>query len=84
MHRYDARQMFVELLEGYVAGLETDERRARLCALVSSYHDPLTVDAADLVAAVLGQSRSFHGTYAEASEALRERLACGASHKSAA
>ena len=84
MHRYDVRQIFVELLEGYIAGIETDERLARLCALVSSYHDPLTVDAADLVAAVLGPSRSFHGTYAEASEALRERLARGASHKSAA
>ncbi len=26
MHRYDARQTFVELLEGYIAGIETDER----------------------------------------------------------
>ena len=84
MHRYDARQTFVELLEGYIAGIETEERLVRFCALVSSYHDPLTVDAADLVAAVLERSRSFHGTYAEASEALREQLASRASHKSAA
>ena len=84
MHHYDARQTFVELLEGYIAGIETEERLARLCTLVSSYHDPLTADAAGLVAAVLEQSRSFHGTYAEASEALRERLARSASHRSAA
>ena len=74
MHRYDARQTFVEHLEAYIAGIETDERLSRLCALVSSYHDPLTPDAADLVAAVLGRPSAFRGSYAEAAEALREGL----------
>ncbi len=74
MHRYDARQTFVEHLESYIAGIETDERLWRLCALVSSYHDLLTTEAADLVAAVLGQPRAFQGSYADAAAALREQL----------
>lgn len=74
MHRYDARQTFVEHLESYIAGIETDERLWRLCALVSSYHDLLTTEAADLVAAVLGRPRAFQGSYADAAAALRERL----------
>ena len=74
MHRYDARQTFVEHLEAYIAGIETDERLSRLCTLVNSYHDPLTAEAADLVAAILGQSHAFQGSYAKAAEALRERL----------
>lgn len=74
MHRFDARQTFVEHLESYIAGIETDERLSRLCALVNSYHDLLTTDAADLVAAVLGRSRAFQGSYADAAAALREQL----------
>ena len=38
MHRYDARQILLRIYRD----IETDERLARLCALVSSYHDPLS------------------------------------------
>ena len=73
MHRYDARRTFVELLEEYIAGIETEERLARFCALVSSYHGHLTVDAADLAAAVL--------KWFPASMARMLRLASSASHR---
>jgi hypothetical protein len=53
MHRYDARQTFVEHLESYISGIETDERLSRVCALVNSYHDHLTADAAADAAAAL-------------------------------
>ena len=84
MNPYDARQTFLDYLEAYIAGIETDERLARFCDLISGYHDALTSDAADLVKAVLGHPRAFHGSYAEAAEAVRERLARGTSSREAA
>jgi hypothetical protein len=84
MNRYDARNTFVEYLEQYIAGIETDERLSRACELVSAYHDPLTGEACDLVKAVLESRRSFHGSYAEAAQVLRERLSHTASSQQAA
>ena len=84
MNRYDARQQFIECLEQYIAGIETDERLSRACDLVSAYHDALIGEACDLVKAVLESRRSFHGSYAEAALFLRERLSRTASSQQAA
>jgi hypothetical protein len=84
MNPYDARQTFLDCLEAYIAGIETDERLTRMCDLVSGYHDALTSDAADLVKAVLELPGLFHGTYAEAADAVRERLGRGTSSREAA
>ena len=84
MNRYDARQQFIECLEQYIAGIETEERLSRSCELVSCYHDPLMGEACDLVKAVLECRRSFHGSYAEAARALLERLSHTASSQRAA
>jgi hypothetical protein len=84
MNRYDARQTFLDCLEAYITGIETDERLGRACDLVSGYHDPLTNDAADLVKAVLGHPRTSHGSYSEAANAVREWLGCGTSPREAA
>ena len=74
MNQYDARQTFLNYLEQYIAGIETDERLSRACDLVSTYRDPVTGEGSDLVKAILGDRRSFHGSYAEAALAIRERL----------
>jgi hypothetical protein len=84
MNPYDARQQFIEGLEQYIAGIETDERLARMCELVSVYRDALTGEAAELVKAVLGSRRSFHGSYAEAARVLREHLSRAAASQRAA
>ncbi len=74
MNRYDARQTFIECLEQYISGIETDERLSRMCELVSAYHDPMAGEGCELVKAILGDRRSFHGSYAEAARAIRERF----------
>jgi hypothetical protein len=64
MNQYDARQTFINYLEQYIAGIETEERLSRACDLVSAYRDPMTGEGSDLVKAILGDRRSFHGSYA--------------------
>jgi hypothetical protein len=39
MHQYDPRQQFVDGLDRYVSGIETDDRLLRLATNVSAYHD---------------------------------------------
>ena len=82
MNRYDARHTFIECIEQYIAGIETDERLTKMCEMVSGYHDPLTSEAAALVGAVL-MAAPFKGSYAEGAEAIRVRLASSASQRAA-
>ena len=37
MNQYDARQQFIEGLDRYVSGIETDDRLQRLATNVSAY-----------------------------------------------
>jgi len=74
MNQYDARQQFIEGLERYVSGIETDDGLTRLADHVSRYHDRMPSDAIGLVSAIVWPLRRFTNSYAGASEVLRERL----------
>jgi len=74
MNSYDARQQFIEGLDRYVSGIETDEGLQKLAANVSAYHDRLPADAVGLVSAIVWPLRRFANSYAGASEVLRERF----------
>ena len=41
MNQYDARQQFIEGLDRYVSGIETDDGLQRLATNVRAYHDPM-------------------------------------------
>ena len=43
MNRYDARQQFIDGLDRYVSGIETDEGLARLAENVSANHDRIPI-----------------------------------------
>jgi hypothetical protein len=74
MHQYDPRQQFVDGLDRYVSGIETDERLQRLATNVSAYHDRMPSEACDLVSAIVWPVRHFTNSYAGASEVLLQRL----------
>jgi hypothetical protein len=74
MNQYDGRQQFVEGLDRYVSGIETDDGLQKLAANVSAYHDRLPNDAIDAVSAIVWPLRRFTNSYAGASEVLGERL----------
>jgi hypothetical protein len=81
MNQYDARQQFIEGLDRYVSGIETDDGLQRLASNVSSYHDRLPTDAIGMVSAIVWPLRRFTNSYAGASEVLRERLRARESKK---
>jgi hypothetical protein len=81
MHQYDPRQQFVEGLDRYVSGIETDERLQRLATNVSAYHDRMPSEACDLVSAIVWPVRRFTNSYAGASEVLLQRLRAIASQR---
>ena len=62
MNQYDARRQFIEGLDRYVSGIETDEGLQRLATNVSNYHDRVW------------PVRRFTNSYAGASEVLLQRL----------
>jgi len=74
MYQYDVRQTFIEGLELYVTGIETDAGLLRLAKLVTTCHDALPRDACELVGAVLAPRDRFSGSYADAARALHSRL----------
>ena len=74
MNQYDPRQQFVDGLDRYVSGIETDERLQRLATNVSAYHDRMPSEACDLVSAIVWPVRRFTNSYAGASEVLLQRL----------
>jgi hypothetical protein len=74
MHAYDARQQFIEGLERYVSGIETDEGLVRLAKNVSAHHDRMPGEACSLVSAIVWPRRCFTASYAGASEIVLERL----------
>jgi hypothetical protein len=74
MNQYDARQQFIEGLDRYVSGIETDDGLQRLASNVSAYHDRLPSEAIDLVSTIVWPLRRFTNSYAGASEILRERF----------
>ena len=74
MHSYDPRQQFLDGLERYVSGIETDDGLHRLAEHVSKYHDRLPSEACDLVSAIVWPRHRFTNSYAGASEIVRERL----------
>ena len=74
MNRYDARQQFIEGLERYVSGIETDDGLERLAKNVSAYHDRMPSEACGLVSAIVWPRRRFTASYAGASEIVLERL----------
>ena len=74
MNQYDARQQFIEGLDRYVSGIETDDGLQRLATHVRSYHDRMPSDAADMVSAIVWPVRRFTNSYAGASEVLLQRL----------
>jgi hypothetical protein len=74
MNQYDARQQFIEGLEQYVAGIETDEGLLRLARNVSAYHDQMPAEACRLVKAILETREPVFGSYAIAALALQQHL----------
>jgi hypothetical protein len=74
MNQYDARQQFIEGLEQYVSGIETDERLLRLARNVSAYHDQMPAEAHRLVKAILEAREGVAGSYAGAVQALQHHL----------
>jgi hypothetical protein len=74
MNRYDVRQQFIEGLEQYVAGIETDEGLLRLARNVSAHHDQMPAEAYRLVKAILETRDGVSGSYAGAALALQQRL----------
>ena len=74
MNTYDPRRQFVEGLDRYVSGIETDDGLQKLAANVSACHDRLPADAIGLVSAIVWPLRRFTNSYAGASEVLRERF----------
>ena len=74
MHSYDPRQQFVDGLERYVSGIETDDGLHRLAEHVSKYHDRLPSEACELVSAIVWPRRRFTNSFAGTSEIVRERL----------
>ena len=81
MHQYDPRQQFVDGLDRYVSGIETDDRLLRLATNVSAYHDRMPSEACDLVSAIVWPIRRFTNSYAGASEVLLQRLRAAASQR---
>ena len=81
MNQYDPRQQFVDGLDRYVSGIETDERLQRLATNVSAYHDRMPSEACDLVSAIVWPVRRFTNSYAGASEVLLQRLRAIASQR---
>lgn len=74
MNTYDPRRQFVEGLDRYVSGIETDEGLQRLASNVSACQDRLPSDAIGLVSAIVWPLRRFTNSYAGASAVLRERF----------
>jgi hypothetical protein len=74
MNQYGARQQFLEGLDRYVSGIETDDGLQKLASNVSAYHDRMPNEAIDLVSTIVWPLRRFTNSYAGASEILRERL----------
>jgi hypothetical protein len=74
VNQYDARQQFIEGLDRYVSGIETDDGLRRLATNVSNYHDRMPSDACDLVSTIVWRVRRFTNSYAGASEVLVQRL----------
>jgi hypothetical protein len=81
MNHYDPRQQFIEGLDRYVSGIETDDRLLRLATNVSAYHDRMPLEACDLVGAIVWPVRRFTNSYAGASEVLLQRLRAIASQR---
>ncbi len=75
MHAYDARQQFIDGLERYVSGIETDEGLSRLARNVSTCHDQMSAEAYRLVKAILETRDGVPGSYAGAAQLLEQRLA---------
>jgi hypothetical protein len=73
MHTYDAQQ-FIDGLERYVSGIETDEGLVRLAENVSANHDRMPYEACSLVCAIVWPRRRFTASYVGASEIVLERL----------
>ena len=74
MQTYEPRQQFIDGLERYVSGIETDQGLERLAKNVSKYHDRMPEDAVDMVSAIVWPLRRFTNSYAGASEVLLERF----------
>jgi len=74
MNQYDARQQFIDGLDRYLSGIETDDRLQRLATNVSAYHDRMPSEACDMVSAIVWPIRRFTNSYAGASEVLLERF----------
>jgi hypothetical protein len=74
MNRYDARQQFIEGLEQYVAGIETDRGLLRHARNVSACHDQMPAEAYKLVKVVLETREGVSGSYAGAALALQQHL----------
>ena len=74
MNQFDPRQQFIEGLDRYVSGIETDDGLQKLAASGSAYQDRLPADAVGLLCAIVWPLRRFTNNYAGASEVLRERF----------
>jgi hypothetical protein len=74
VNQYDARWQFIEGLDRYVSGIETDDGLQQLATNVRIYHDRMPSEACDLVCAIVWPVRRFTNSYAGASEVLLQRL----------
>ena len=74
MNPYDARQQFIEGLDRYVSGIETDDGLQRLASNVKVYDDPLPPEACEIVSSIAWPLKPAARSYAGASEVLLQRF----------
>jgi hypothetical protein len=74
MNQYDARQQFIDGLDRYVSGIETDDGLQRLASNVKAYNDPLPPDACEVLSSIAWPLKPTARSYAGASEVLLQRF----------
>jgi hypothetical protein len=84
MNPYDARQQFIDGLDRYVSGIETDDGLQKLASNVKAYNDPLPAEACEIVGSIAWPLKPTARSFAGASELLLQRFrAIGRDGKSA-
>ena len=68
LNRYDARKQYIDGLERYVSGIETDGGLLRLASNVSAYHDRMPAEGLPPREGDPRSPRGFFGSYAAVAE----------------
>ncbi len=74
MNPYDARRQFIDGLDRYVSGIETDDGLQRLASNVKAYNEPLPPEASEIVSSIAWPLKPMARSYAGASEVLLQRF----------